>query len=130
MRRLANFAIAHRLQSAAGCGDALGLFGSVHGLPPKLQRGCCRQPLCNFRRFFLNCISILPNAFDFQLVVLITFRHGRPGRCLRDFACPDLGRPQKMRVESNTRAPDSGVTIMAAKKEKGAGFCGSGALKD
>jgi hypothetical protein len=61
----------------------------------------------------------LPNAFDFQLVVLITFRHRRPGRCLRDFACPDLGRPQKMRVESNTRAPDSGVTIHGGQKRKG-----------
>jgi hypothetical protein len=63
VRRLANFAIALGLQSVAGCGDTLGLFSFAHGLPPKLQRGFCRQLLCSFRRFRLK--THIANAFQF-----------------------------------------------------------------
>jgi hypothetical protein len=81
VRRLANFAIALGLQNVAGCGDTLGLFSFVHGLPPKLQRGCCRQLLCIFRRFHLKTHIInafrfavwgLPMLTEFQLWVLST----------------------------------------------------------
>jgi len=60
VRRVATFAIA--LVRKCCVRATLGLDLLVHGLPPKLQRGCCRQLLYVLRIFFSE------NAYEMPVV--------------------------------------------------------------